>query len=360
MWLKIRNNMFKGILTGMLSFFGWSSANAQIDSLKILFIGNSYTHMNDMPGIFKKIAVKAGQPVIVEKNTQSGASFHVHSERADMYEAIRKRKWDYVVLQGFSRELATSKEEIDTATIPYLTKITDSIYANNPCTNILFYMTWGYDNGFEEKEETNTFEKMADTIRNGYKYLGELFSVPVVPVGMVWKEVKANTEIDLYAEDRAHPSKNGSYLVASTFYTAIFNEPLDKVFTSTISEKNANDIKKIMSSYMTSYREEYCLNENRFSLKTTTSKRGEFILDFSSSYPNASEIRWNFGDGTGYGYHSGKHFYKKAGTYKVTIQVTDGCGKRVHSKMINFEPIKQPTPNKPTQPKVNKPKDRKL
>jgi hypothetical protein len=352
--------MFKGLVAGLCSFLFGSSAMAQADSLKILFIGNSYTHMNDMPSIFKKIAVKAGQNVIVEKNTQSGASFHVHSERKDMYEAINRRKWDYVILQGFSRELATSKEIIDTATIPYVTKITDSIYANNPCTNVLFYMTWGYDNGFEEDEATNTFEKMADTIRNGYKYLGELFNVPVVPVGMVWKEVRGLNGIDLYADDRAHPSKNGSYLIASTFYSAIFNESLDRVFTSTISEKNATEIKKQMYKFIEQHREEYRLNENRFSVVTTTSKKGEFILDFTSSYPNATDIRWSFGDGTGYGYKSGKHFYKKAGTYKVQIEVTDSCGIRTHYKMVHFEPIKKPTPKAPVKPIVNKPTDRKI
>lgn len=354
------NIMLKGFLASVVTFFFGSTVSAQSDSLKILFIGNSYTHMNDMPGIFKKIAEKSGQDVIVEKNTQSGASFQVHSGREDMYEAIRRRKWDYIVLQGYSRELAMPKEVIDTATIPYLTKITDSIYANNPCTNVLLYMTWGYDNGFEELEHVNTFDKMADTICKGYKYLGELFNVPVVPVGMVWKEVKKTSKIDLYDEDRAHPSRNGSYLIASTFYGAIFNEPIDKVYTSTISAENAAEIKRQMTKFIEKHREEYRLDVNRFSIQGTTTKKGEFVLDFSSSFPNATTIVWKFGDGKSFDHKNGKHIYKKPGTYKVEIEVTDSCGVRTHAKNVTFAAIKKPTPKAPTKPKVFKPSDRKI
>lgn len=74
-----------------------ASEPARAEPIKILFIGNSYTHMNDMPLIFERIAKAAGKEVKVEKNTRSGASLRIHSEREDMYEAIKQEKWDWTV-----------------------------------------------------------------------------------------------------------------------------------------------------------------------------------------------------------------------------------------------------------------------
>ena len=113
------------MLTAFL--FGTSAtATAQQDSLNILFIGNSYTHMNSMPVIFDKICKAKGKPVHVEMNTRAGASFNVHTTRTDMWEKIRSRKWDYVVMQGYSREFIEDPEYLDTASVPYMNKIIDS------------------------------------------------------------------------------------------------------------------------------------------------------------------------------------------------------------------------------------------
>lgn len=175
-------------------------------------------------------------------------------------------------------------EHIDTAKVPYLNKILDSIYSNNTCTNVLFYMTWGYDKGYEEREEVNTYEKMADSIEGGYRYLGKLYDVPVVLVGLVWKDVRNSTKIDLYSSDRAHPSKTGSYLIASAFYGAIFDETeIDEVYTSTIKQKYAKQIKKRMERFISQNRSNYMLHENRFVIKTHTSKKGN---SYSTTMPS--------------------------------------------------------------------------
>ena len=62
-------------------FFGTAAQAASVEPMKILFIGNSYTHMNEMPKLLQKMADKAGKDVIIERNTQSGGSFEIHSQR---------------------------------------------------------------------------------------------------------------------------------------------------------------------------------------------------------------------------------------------------------------------------------------
>jgi hypothetical protein len=351
---RIKSIVFRSIFVFLNSlFFGTTANAAEAEPLKILFIGNSYTHMNDMPSILQKMVDKSGKKAIIERNTQSGASFKVHSDRKDMYEAIKKRKWDYVILQGYSRELSYSPGHIDTATVPFLNKITDSIYANNLCTNVLFYMTWGYEGGYLDREEVNTYEKMADSIERGYRYLSTLYNVPVVPVGMVWKSVKQKSVMDLYAPDRAHPSINGSYLAACTFYNVIFNESNEKVFTSTINSDFALIIKKEAKSIVSQNRELYRLSDNRFTLKPYVTEKGFYTLDFSSYFPLATSVKWSFGDGKESTALKGTHVFKDPGTYIVRIEVEEECGVKVQERKIVYKKPEQPADLKKKKPKYN-------
>ena len=84
----------------------------EINPMNILFIGNSYTHYNNMPFIFKNMAVSKNIKINVEMNAKSNHTFKMHAQRSEMYSAIRSKKWDYVVLQGFSRELKYEKSHL--------------------------------------------------------------------------------------------------------------------------------------------------------------------------------------------------------------------------------------------------------
>ncbi len=267
----------------------------------VLFIGNSYTHMNDMPYMFDKMCKAEGLNVYVEKSAQSGASFRIHSKRLPMYEAIASRKWDYVILQGFSREFSYSEEHIAQKTIPYVDKIIASIRESSPKAQMLFYMTWGYENGFGQREEINTYEKMADSIARGYAFIGKHFKVPVVPVGMVWKEVKKDTAINLYASDRAHPSEKGSYLIANMFFESMFGVAA-KPELGIITELDAQVIRSKVSNYLSSRviqkDEEPDASENSYRMDTTISfydPSGLFMKDKKKEIENRLAVINYFG-----------------------------------------------------------------
>lgn len=331
---SIKNIVFNSIKAFLVSLFFGSAANAHVNDLepvKILFIGNSYTHMNDMPKTLQKMSDADGRSVIVEHNTLSGGSFKVHSGRNDMYEAINKRKWDYVILQGYSRELSFPSSHIDTASVPYIDTIVNAIYANSPCSQVLFYMTWGYEDGYKDRPETDTYEKMADSIANGYRYVGELYDVPVVPVGMVWKTVKAKNEMDLYAPDRAHPSKYGSYLIANTFYQAIFNSSKKKIYNSKLDKKNAILINKTVKEYLD---DNFSFEGQRHDLFSIEEKEN-FSIDFKVA-ENVSTVTWYFEDGTSTTLRSGQHTFGKKGKHTVRIEVLTDCGNESHERIVQF------------------------
>src|SRR5262249_40039596 len=68
--------------------------------IRILFIGNSYTEANDLPGMVKTTWQAAGLgPVDVQKYTIGGATLQYHYDKSDARKQIASQKWDYVVLQ---------------------------------------------------------------------------------------------------------------------------------------------------------------------------------------------------------------------------------------------------------------------
>jgi len=330
----------------MLAFLFGTQAYAQKgqkDELSVLFVGNSYTHMNEMPSIFDKICKSKGKTVHVEKNTRSGASFNVHTTRPDLFVAIKSRQWDYIVLQGYSRELSFAPDYLDTATMPFINTIIDSIKANNPCTNILLQMTWGYKEGFQEREETNTYEAMSELIADGYQYLSDSLQIPIVPVGKVWRKVReSNPEIELYDADKAHPSKNGSYLSACTFYASIFKESPEGAMTSTISNAIAPIIQKAAGDYVLTNFNSYGLNQNFYYLDWKIEKNGSFWLNGMANFENAKSILWDFGDGTSATTSRIKHRYKEAGEYELTLTIDDECGVREIKRLVKFTEPKGP------------------
>lgn len=336
---SIKHIMLKKFFNGILALFATGTVAAQSEPLKVLFIGNSYTHMNDMPKMFEKISKDAGMDIIVEKSAQSGASFRVHSERKEMFAAINKRQWDYVILQGYSRELTFDPEYLDTATVPFVNQITDSIYRNNACTNLLFYMTWGYDKGYLEREVVNTHEKMANKIESGYRYLSDTYDVPVVPVGMAWKKVRALEAMDLYVSDRAHPSKEGSFLIASTFFESIFGiQPNENI--GIVKERHARKIRQAVNEVLIENRKLYKLDRFQINLETVivdTVDEEKMMVEFAINYPEAKSVVWTFEKNATSTDFSGFYEFKKRGKYKVQVDIVTGCGDtRSYNREILF------------------------
>jgi hypothetical protein len=204
----------------LISAYGFSQKETSV-----LFIGNSFTFYNKMPFIFKDIAKSMGHEVLVDTVIKGGKDLNFHSSREYTYKTIKSRKWDFVVIQAASNEFAQPDKIIEKATLPYAQQIVDSIRANDPCTNIIFYMTWGYKNGNPAWKPVASYDSMQIRIEYQYLKVADKFSGSLSPVGAVGREVRTNfPDIELYNPDNRHPSLEGSYLSASTFFTSIFGE----------------------------------------------------------------------------------------------------------------------------------------
>jgi hypothetical protein len=315
------------------SFFATAS-----DTTRILFIGNSFTGNNDMPGIFQKISKAKNKIVHVEKCWKGGASLKDQTLRPELFTKIKKGNWDVVVVQGWSKEFVQKKEYIDSVTLPFAGMIIDTINAYNPCVQILFYETWGYFNGCEMDSTQLSYEQMSDTIIKGYSYLNSRYNYPVVPVGRTWLSFRQKyPNINLYDTDLYHPSKLGSYLAASTFFTCIFHESPVGVTTKTISYSDAKLIQQHCEQTVLPSLEKNGFSSNYFLLSAATDGKGRYRLKAEAHYSEQAKITWYIAKDKVFKGSSLDYFYSAPGTYTVRLKVEEPCGTRWFAQKINFK-----------------------
>jgi len=185
---------------------------------RILFLGNSYTYVNDLPSTFARPAGSAGRPVEVSSVANGGETLAEHAAASDSLDAIASRRWTYVVLQEQSETPATWPGR--TSMYPAVRTLAGGIESAG-ATPMLF-MTWAHRDGLPTAGQAD-YGAMQLQISNAYLAIARELNVPVAPVGYAWSLVRADhPEIGLWADDGSHPSGAGTYLAACVFYAAIF------------------------------------------------------------------------------------------------------------------------------------------
>ena len=196
---------------------------------KVLFIGNSYTYVNDLPGTLRTLALGCGDTLNYEQSTPGGSTFQSHLSNNNTTSLIAKGDWEYVILQEQSQLPAFPISDVQNLCFPYAQQLCNLIRINNPNSEIVFYMTWGRKNG-DASNCANyaplcTYEGMDSLIYERYMIMAETNQAAVSPVGRVWHALRENhPEIELYSSDESHPSIAGTYAAAVTFYTILFRK----------------------------------------------------------------------------------------------------------------------------------------
>ena len=210
--------------------------------LQILFIGNSYTFVNDLPATFAKLAQSGGHAVQVEMAAQGGWTLADHLAAPETSAKISAQKWDYVVLQEQSQMPAESYWRVKTM-YPAAEALVQKIRANG--SQPLFFNTWAHKNGWPENNIPD-YTNMQNQINYGYLEIAQKLDVPLALAGYAWAEVYAqHPEIALWQEDGSHPSEKGTYLAACVFYAVIYRQsPLGLDFGSSLNAGEAEILQK--------------------------------------------------------------------------------------------------------------------
>ena len=75
--------------------------DAEAGTVRILFVGNSYTYVNELPDVLRAMASSADPPVTIEteKCTGGGTTLERHWADEKLHKRIAAGRWDVVVLQ---------------------------------------------------------------------------------------------------------------------------------------------------------------------------------------------------------------------------------------------------------------------
>ena len=222
------------------------------DSLRVLFLGNSYTNYNNLPGITYSLAEASGNYLQTTANTPGGHTLDGHSTNSSSLDLIMLGNWDYVVLQEQS-QIPTIDIMNDYYFIPGATSLKETILEYNPCAKIVMFMTWGRQNGGQQCTVDGTycsvdftdFSHMTDTLASRYESLAEELNAMVAPVGKAWDQAITYSTTDpalaLHASDQSHPNYKGSYLAACVFHGIFWNEsPSGNTFIGSLNESEAS------------------------------------------------------------------------------------------------------------------------
>ena len=215
------------------------------DSVRILWIGNSYTFYNDLPQMVENMAAKNGIPVGTTRVLKGGEKFSGHLRNPELHRQLEKGGWDYVVLQEFSSTPAYSTKYVAENILPYAAEIDSLAKKYSPDVETVYYMTWGHKNGNVRQTDyplDDTYESMQDRIITTYTDMAYENGGTVAPVGIAWKNVRKDyPEIELYIDDNFHPSLAGSYLAANTLFGTMVNGEFVPIIVEGLDE-NTIDI----------------------------------------------------------------------------------------------------------------------
>lgn len=176
-------------------------------SLRVLFIGNSLTYVNDLPATLAGIARSGGDTIRVEMVAKPNYALIDHlTLHSGAEEAIRRGGWNVVVLQQGPTSLPVNRDSLI-----LWTKMFDPMIRAVGARPAL-YMVW------PAADRPQDF----DAVRTSFQMAAHAVDGLFLPAGQAWLDAWArNTTLPLYGADGFHPSPMGTWLAALTIYEAL-------------------------------------------------------------------------------------------------------------------------------------------
>ena len=311
----------------------------------VLFIGNSYTEVNDLPGMVADIARSMGDDIATASNTPGGCTFMQHCGNQSM-DMIRRGGWDIVVLQEQSQYPSFPQSQVEAEVFPYAERLIDSVYAHNACAEPMLYMTWGRKDGDSFNAQyfpiLGTYEGMDSMLCERYTYMAEAYDAALCPVGRVWRYLRDNhRDIELYQSDGSHPTTAGTYAAACAFYTMIFGrDPANISHTAGLDEATARTIRDavraVVYDSLPTWRRH--LPEVDAAVQTAGAE-----ATIAIECNHCDSMTCHFGDGNDTTMAATDnttlhHTYADAGTYSISITGTRHCMADTTATTIEIAP----------------------
>jgi hypothetical protein len=179
---------------------------------RVLFIGNSLTQVNDVPGMVQALASAAGLAWSVDAQVAGGTSLQDQWERGLVQAKIRDGHWDAVVLQQGPSSLADSR-----VNLRQWTRVFDELVRESGGRSAL-YMVW------PEESRLAWFDRVRDSYALAARDVDGWF----LPAGQAWRAAwEEDAGLQLYGGDGFHPTIAGSWVAALSIFGGLSDRSLD-------------------------------------------------------------------------------------------------------------------------------------
>ena len=169
------------------------------EPLRVLFVGNSLTHTNDLPAVVATLARGLGTEIEYETIAPGGMSLEDHWNAGRVPAEIASGDWDAVVMQQGPSALPESQANL----IEWADRLAEHARKHGARPALLTVWPEGY--------RVNVLGDVIASYANAAKAAGaELY-----PAGVAWQAAWSRTpSLPLYGPDGFHPSPLGTYLAA--------------------------------------------------------------------------------------------------------------------------------------------------
>ena len=169
---------------------------------RVLFIGNSLTYVNDLPGMIEAIAAQTGARVTCRGVAKPNFGLGEHWNDGDAMRAIEAQRWTHVVLQQGPTSVEASREVLRKYTKTFWPAI------RKQGSKAVLYGVW----------PPRARLSFLDAVTESYRLAAEDVGGSLVPVGAGWAAAwRRDPALPLYGPDDFHPSPMGTYLAALMF-----------------------------------------------------------------------------------------------------------------------------------------------
>ena len=138
----------------------------------MLWIGNSFTYFNDLPGMVREIAASQGVKLSCTRFLKGGERFSGHLKNPELIRALISGHWDYIVLQEQSTAPAMPTRQVIRKVYPAARTLDSLAHVGSPDAKVIFYMTWGHKFGNRKPVAgyplANDYENMQERLKTSY------------------------------------------------------------------------------------------------------------------------------------------------------------------------------------------------
>jgi hypothetical protein len=193
----------------------------------VLFIGNSYTYVNDLPGMLARIAATApfSPRMTTDALAVGGWTLEDHWNDGTAQARIVDGGWTHVVIQGQSLEPAVGTMGPTYGFSAFAQRFGDVVI--DAGAQPLWYVTWARAPGDAVYDPPFGYflnpEEMQDRLTTAYAAVSSRWPQSrLACVGEAFRaSLRDRPQLQLHQADRSHPTVAGTYLAACTFYVAM-------------------------------------------------------------------------------------------------------------------------------------------